>query len=300
MKKVDFESEERKLFVMASSLSKREELLGLISELQCHECKNVPGSTQKDRYSCIDAAHTLCEEHKAKCPCGSLVGKSPSPFIAKFLQDKPWMCQNYKTGCRESKLDLVDLEHHQVKCIFRQVFCPRILCGERKILFKDVIDHLKTCLKWPIFEEEIYNGEENKFLVTFNTERNGLKHDTSWIPGKMTSSCGAVFFKLGFVENKTFYIWICLLGSSDEAKKYSCTYSIKNEIFEKFIYSGPVHTIDKGKDDIIASEQLLMMGTSAAQRSLNDEKQLSVEITIKNLKEEAKDYDMESGVSDGE
>ena len=90
LKKADFKSEERNVLIMAS---KHEELLGLISELQCHECKKVPGPTQKDRYSCTDAAHTLCEEHKANCPCGSLVGKIPSPFIAKFLQDK-----NFLTG----------------------------------------------------------------------------------------------------------------------------------------------------------------------------------------------------------
>ena len=43
-----------------------------------------------------------------------------------------------------------------------------------------------------------------------------------------------------------------------------------------------------------------MMGTSAVERILNDKNQLEVEITIRNLKEEAKDDDMESGVSDGE
>ena len=43
-----------------------------------------------------------------------------------------------------------------------------------------------------------------------------------------------------------------------------------------------------------------MIGVDAAKRSLNDENKLQVEITIRNLKEEAKDDDMESGVSDGE
>ena len=70
---------------MAIALSKREEILRLISELQCHGCKNVPRPTQKDRYSCINSAHTLCEEHIAKCPCGSLVGKSSSSVMDKQL-----------------------------------------------------------------------------------------------------------------------------------------------------------------------------------------------------------------------
>ena len=61
-----------------------------------------------------------------------------------------------------------------------------------------------------------------------------------------------------------------------------------------------VHTVDEGADDIITSGSLLTFGVNAAKRSLNEEKQLDFNITIRNLKEEAKDDDMESGVSEGE
>ena len=186
--------------------------------------------------------------------------------------------------------------------VFIDKYFALVFTLKKRVLFKNVFDHLKTCLKKPIYEEEIYNGEANKFLVKFGIHTLGLKKGSSWFPCKMTSACGAVFFNNGYVENKTVYFWICLLGSADEAKKYSCSYSITNEIGEKFLYNspGPVLTIDKGKDDIIASGSLLMIGHHAAYRSMNDQKQLEVEITIRNLKEEAKDDDMESGVSDGE
>ena len=112
------------------------------------------------------------------------------------------------------------------------------------------------------------------------------------------------FFTSGYVKNDTVYLWLRLFGSSDEAKKYCCTYSIKHEIGnEKFSYSGPVHTLDKGFQDIITSGSLLSIGVDAAKRSadaLDDKKNLKFEITIRNLKEDAKDDDMESGVSDGE
>ena len=285
---------------MAVALLKREELLGLISELQCHECKNVPSPTQKDRYSCTDAAHTLCEEHRTKCPCGSLVGKSPSPVIAKLLQNLPWMCKNYKTGCRESKMDVVDLEHHQVKCIYRQVFCPdNTVCRERKVLFKDVLDHLKICLKKTVLNEKMPNEEVNKFIVLIDTGLQ-LENDDSWAPTKMTSTCGGVFFTSKYVKNETLYIWICLLGSSDEAKKFSVTYSVKNKVGENLIYTGPVHTLDKNYEAIITSGSLLGIGIEAVKRSLDEENGFKFEIIIRNLKEEAKDEDMESGVSDGE
>ena len=289
---------------MAASLSKREELLGLIPELQCHKCKNVPGPTQKDRYSCTNAGHTLCEEHKAECPCGSLVGKSPSPFIAKFLLNKPWMCQNYRNGCLEMNVNVEDLDHHQQKCIYRQVFCPNMSCEDGdKVLFKDIFDHLKICMNEPIEEEEMFKGGEDKLdtnIDTYVIDVENTKNAVSWYPSKMTSTCGAVFITSSCIENKTFYTWCCLLGSSDEANNYSCAYSVTNKIGEKFNYSGPVHILDKKYDDIIASGSLLGIGIIAVRKSLNAEEGLQVKITIRNLKEEAKDDDMESGVSDGE
>jgi len=291
------------------------------------------------------------------------------------------MCQNYKTGCCESKINLEDLVHHQRNCIYRQVFCPNMDCGEEgKVLFKDIIAHINICLEEPIEEEKMSNFKANSFLVLIGTNKE-IKNEAIWIPTKITTTCGAVFFTHGCVKNQTLYIWICLLGSLDEANKYSCSYSITNRIGEKFIYNspGPVFTIDKGQDDIIASGSLLMIGLDAAKRSLNGEKQsssesegetgssaggtgnnylvffrnqkecqqmkrllqqnpgmlnvllqniahsnpelfqiisknqeafvhminesddeLGVEITIRNLNEEAKAEDMESGVSDGE
>ena len=124
---------------MAGLFSKHEELLRLIPVLQCQKCKNVPGPNgkQKNRYSCFDSSHTLCEKHKTNCPCGSMAGKSPSPVIANLLQNLPWMCQNYKTGCRESRMNEEGLQHHQGKCIYRKVFAPILVVEGTK----------KSCLR---------------------------------------------------------------------------------------------------------------------------------------------------------
>ena len=72
--------------IMAGLLSKNKELLRLIPDLQCHDCKSVPGpnENQKNRYSCFDASHILCEEHKAKCPCGSKVKIFLKPLMFCF------------------------------------------------------------------------------------------------------------------------------------------------------------------------------------------------------------------------
>ena len=133
---------------MDNHRAKRQELRRFIPDLQCHKCKDLPGpkENEKNRYFCVDSSHTLCEKDKFKCPCGSLVGKNPSPIIAKLLQDLPWMCQNYKRGCREIKMTISGLEFHQRKCIFRKVYCPGLDCYNEsmniELLFKDVNKHL--------------------------------------------------------------------------------------------------------------------------------------------------------------
>ena len=77
LKNIQSRLTKRNCSIMAGCLSKSKELLRLIPDLQCHDCKNVPGpnENQKNRYSCVEASHFLCEEHKTECPCGSKVKK---------------------------------------------------------------------------------------------------------------------------------------------------------------------------------------------------------------------------------
>ena len=156
---------------MANYRDKCQELLRFIPDLQCHKCQDVPGpnGNDKNRYSCLDS-HTLCEKDKLKCPCGSLVGKNPSPILAKLMKDLPWMCQNYKRGCREIKKSVSELEFHQRNCVFRIVYCPELHCRKEsglprnfQLLFKDVKKHLNDYHDY---------GDDNWELSTFKKKRN--------------------------------------------------------------------------------------------------------------------------------
>ena len=84
----------------------------------------------------MDSSHTLCEKDKLRCPCGSLVGKNPSPLASKLLEGLPWMCRNYKNGCREIQFDISGLEFHQRKCDFRRIQCPDLACPQYVSLYE--------------------------------------------------------------------------------------------------------------------------------------------------------------------
>ena len=196
-------------------------------------------------------------------------------------------------------MNVEDLEHHQRKCIYRKVFCPSPdkNCQNNKILFKDVIEHLETSHNVHDF------GEKNRICSHCGIDIIDFETCTVWNPGKFVTSCGAVFFTSAIIVKKRFYFLLTFLGSSDEAENYSSSISIENKVgkkFDKFNFTGSVHTLDEKAHDIIGSGSLLSIGINEAKRLLTEEKELQVEITIRNLKEEAKDEDIESGVSDGE
>ena len=173
---------------MANYRAKCQELLRFIPNLQCHKCQDVPGpnGNDKNRYSCVDS-HTLCEKDKLKCPCGSVVGKNPSPILAKLMKELPWMCQNYKRGCRKIKRDIGELEFHQRKCVFRKVYCPKLECHKKlprnfELLFKDVNKHLNDyhADSWAI---PMLPSKKNVWMATITDRPNNFEQCDKEIGG---------------------------------------------------------------------------------------------------------------------
>jgi hypothetical protein len=300
---------------------RKENLLKIIQDLQCFKCKKVPlpNGDQRKRYLCKNSFHSLCEYHskitfedldnnifEMKCPCGSLVDQDPSQSIARKLQNLPWICQNYKRGCHEVKMDVNNLKIHHGKCIFRKVFCPHPGCSKynlkgqnchiphcrssscwgTRVCFKDIFDHFNTNHK-KIWHQ--IDGESNKWTDLIKGD---FLNGCSWYSGKMTSTNGDVFALFARASrihphNKVLYIWMMFFGSTEEARNYSCRISIKNNCANEFNYSGPVHTLDKNERTIVNSGFLLLIGSNAAKHLTEKENNLKIEVTIQNLKSEA-------------
>ena len=268
--------------------SKCRELLKVLTELQCFKCKDVPGprQDQKSRYICFNESHNLCEKDKAQCPCGSNVGKNPSPLIAKLLQDLPWMCNNFKSGCHEIKEKAEELRNHEWNCIYRQVFCPDFSCKE-KLLFLDVEYHLSTVHKNIIEIKVDYdlNHRSNsagtaKYKVlkwNCNYNCNFEQSDTgTWGLYKVITSDGDVFFQSAYFTKDTFYTWIYFFGS----ELIRCEIQVKSKFGERFIYHGcPAHLLYRDKNNIITEDLTLKIGGFAFRRSL-DNGNLNVETIV--------------------
>ena len=239
----------------------------------------------------MNESHYLCEKDKAQCPCGSNVGKSPSPLVAKLLQDLPWMCNNFKSGCREIKEKTEELEKHQRNCIYRQIICPDLFCKE-KLLFLDLEYHfLGATVHKNIIEknvdyvsEQVVTGPGNvkEKLLKWNCSYNSnFEHDEiTWGLYKVTTPDGAVFFQSAYFNNNSFYTWTYFSGSADDRKAYRSRHMAKSKLGEVFIYHGYPHTLDVCKNKIIVGDFTLKIGVSAARRSLDDNGNLNVETII--------------------
>ncbi len=65
----------------------------------------------------------------------------------------------------------------------------------------------------------------------------------------------------------------------------------------EFTYYDHVKPLDEKWDDIIAGQSGFVIGNKVVEKLSDENNKLPIEITIHALKEEAKDTDMESGVS---
>ena len=235
----------------------------------------------------------MCEKDKTQCPCGSNVGKSPSPIVAKLLQDLPWMCNNFKSGCREIKEKTEELEKHQRNCIYRQIFCPDVSCKE-KLLFLDLEYHfLATTAHKNIIEINVDYVPEHELnstgpgnvkqkLLKWNCNYNtNFEHpEMTWGLYKVTTSDGDVFFQSAYFKNSTFYTWTYVFGSEDDRRVYQSRHMVKSKFGEVFIYRGCPHTLDMPKNKIIVADFAFKMGVFAGRRSLDDNGNLNVETIV--------------------
>ena len=89
------------------------------------------------------------------------------------------------------------------------------------------------------------------------------------------------------------------MASPLEAKKYAYTLSVNGENGNKFsTFNDYAKPLDEGNEEIIENQIVFMIGIEAIKKIRNENQKLLVEVTIRDLKEEAKDDDEESGVED--
>jgi len=212
-------------------------------------------------------------------------------------------CENLTRGCQET-MNEESMIFHQTECIYRLVQSPRYLSPCRydnyETTFHELINHMKG--RNEISDDEI----EMTFQV--KTSLDVVIYHLLIVKPVMIVIDGNVFFYVMHYREKMFHSWIYLHGSPLQAKNYSYTLEYKND--ENTISSrhvGKVIPIDETSKEVIEKGECLVVSDKLFEaeyilelRPDRDYNFFKPSITIRNLKQEAKDENVESGVSDND
>ena len=203
-------------------------------------------------------------------------------------------CKNLDRGCQET-LDKEKWDSHLAECIYRLVKCPSNDCFH-SLAFQELLEHMtqnNRCVG------ESYTTMFFKSAWSLTSPYQRPKPLKIEIDGK-------VFF---FVStSSTSYdgpklFWMQFLGTPIEAKNYSYTLEFKSETSptDTLFFNGQPFSIDGTSGGNYFGVEKNYFGKKFVFVDPKDESKIQkfrVEIKIRNLKEEVKDDNVESGVSD--
>ena len=265
-----------------------EDLNKTVSEIFCLLCIGNPRPGKRQWYQCLNLHH-VCQECKEKkmCFCGEPISKEYCKIIEQLLSVKglKFKCINTKNGCQEDFVENDALKEHESECIYRQVPCIAYWCDAEPAIH-DLIKHYET--KHNDYEE--IPVQDLSKMVT-----------------------GLYFFwdvSMCTLNNQTFVFchkyddlvhkWVYILGSPNEAKQYAYTLKLIGKE-TKISFEGKVAAIDE-PFETLKLEKCLTIPYDVFEAQFvnmeNDEYKYSLEIRY--LKEEAKDENNESGISDND
>ena len=147
----------------------------------------------------------------------------------------------------------------------------------------------------PVASQSTSELSYSSCLSKLSFKHQGLKLNNS----TRISAFGFTFFEVGIITDQFMFRWIYVLGDPDVAKNFYYHVKINNGGEVEMAFSNQVRSLSEHYNDITKSFQAFFMPIVRVKEFLVDDSQRMVlEYQIRNMKEEAKDDNEESGVSD--
>ena len=136
---------------------------------------------------------------------------------------------------------------------------------------------------------------DKKWITASGHDINVNAMDQAWYPRKFTAF-QRTFFEVAILRNNMIYQWIFVLALPDEAKHFWFQVFVKNDMGETVrTYFEQVQSMVEGFDTV---NYWTLSVKKAKTFAGNNTNQLKYSLKIRNLKDEAKDEDEESGIDD--
>ena len=240
---------EEKLVLEEKSKSLDKLVEKLDEGVRCPVCLEVP--TSSPIYSC-SRGHLLCSTcfrgHYSTCPCcRTRMFTNVSLLATIVIENIERACKFDFQGCRV-RLMAGELEEHARKCQFRLVSCPSHLC-KKEVPFSYVVDHLLTECDHSFAKDragEFQNVDKSSCTISLIAQREDL---ATGLCDVTTISWQGKFFFLNdtaTLDNLHRNIYVQMLASKEECKKYKVTVSVEDKMGEHFMRCNYVQPTPKG------------------------------------------------------
>merc|ERR1712062_512750 len=103
---------------------------------------------------------------------------------------------------------------------------------------------------------------------------------------------------VGTINGQFMFKWIYILADPDVAKNFYYHVKIKNASGVELIFNDQVRSLSEYYADITGSFKAFFLPIARVKEFMDDNSQMVFEYQIRNMKEEAKDDNEESGISD--
>jgi len=269
------------------------------TQLKCYACGSGPRAGKLHYwYKCL-SSHQMCEScARVVCRCGGGITIEHCKMTEALLKLKTmqFKCSNQTHGCQETSGEEA-MVFHEEECIYRMVKCPAIDC-KLKVPFHELPQHMKDKENHIFRQYSILKGDKH----LHQNEVKSFYTNCNWSPVVFEFD-GRIFYNLIRKKEQIFYHWIQFYGYPNEAKNYTYTleYHANDASQSTCVYTNRVIPIDQTSNSITSSFKCFTMtfGMMKAQFMDKDDK-FKYSVQIRNLKEEVKDDNVESGISDDE
>ena len=280
----------------------------LYDQLKCIFCENHVSAGKYRWYKCFKGKHQICQDCKetkskaSKC-CGMPVSDycemTKELLKAKTMKFK---CKNTSEGCQQIYGEEAMIAH-EAECIYRYVTCPNFFSCEDDMLYHEFFEHIEK-------DDDIVKIEpSNLKVVKVKSDyfvKNLEYYDEAnfyFTPYKFVFHDRVFLFNgVKYQEDDTFYFWVQMVGSKFEAKIYYYTLEFHGiDPNVKTLNFDQVLPLDETLDSIKEAKKYFGIDFEIFKTKFVDEdRYFEFSISIKNMKEEAKDDNEESGISDDE
>ena len=287
---------------MASFL---EDLTEVRKELVCQICENPARPGKKYWYRCMKL-HQICQDCKGKieidkCTCGQPISIDYCKMTEKLLSVKRLKlnCINTKNGCQEVLADTA-LDEHESECIYRIVPCLTFNAGillrncQVKVPFQKVIEHYERHVQRTLLEGVLNTRGSQKCNDIALSGKDCFKN-----PIKFTLN-NHTFLLAQKTVDKVIYSWVYIYGSVKEAQHFSYTLKLFGSKATT-TFEGKVAAVDESFESLKKSGKCFtLLHDALVSQFLDENSTYEGSVEIRNLKEQVKDENYESGISDNE